>query len=774
LTPAFRPKRVLTSKERKNAPTSSFLDVSLPVRDMGRVKTTGGAPKGLGLEAGHVPDRQFGRQERRNSENASRSKGRKQMGYFIGTDVGGTFTDLWIADDSGRARVFKSPTTADVMTGVLDVLHLASSSLGLSFEAFCKDIVRFGHGTTVGLNALLTGRSAKCGVLATQGFGDTLEIGRMRRLTSGLSELEVTDFYLHNRYGPIVPRHLVAEVEERIDAKGRVVRALNEAQAREAIASLAAQGVAAVAVCTLWSTANPAHELRLRELVREALPDAFVTLSHEISPAVGEYGRMSTAAANAALGPVAGGYLARLERALHQAGMTVPVLMMTNAGGVLPATVLSDRPVYALFSGPAAGVIGTQAIGDLLGEENLLTIDIGGTSFDVGVIVKGKPVMRREISVAGADIRVPSIDVDSIGAGGGSIATVRFGNLMVGPQSAGSNPGPACYGRGGTEPTATDADLVLGVLDPENFIGGAMKLDVDAAHRAIHDKVAVPLGVDVLEAAWGIREVLDAKMAALLRRATIERGHDPREFVLLANGGAGPSHAWALVRELGMGKFVVPAAATAQSAFGCANSQLGLTRESAIYVRASTGANPPAESLHALDQELARLSAETSAALREAGARGDIAVERTLAIRYRGQTNTMDILVPDENFAQSQFEAATQRFEREYETLFGRGATFTAAGFEVVGARVTALGALPPPRMLAVGDTMQRAGSRRILFDLKSGPLDTDIWRTSFPPPGTKIQGPAIIEFPGQSVVVPPGGHAEADAIGNLHVSIGA
>ena len=366
------------------------------------------------------------------------------MSFYLGTDVGGTFTDLWVADARGQTRVFKSPTTADVMGGVLDVIRLAARSFDLSFEQFCARIERFGHGTTVGLNALLTGRAAKCGVIATAGFGDTLEIGRMRRLTAGLSELEVTDFFLHNRYRPIVPRDLVIEVEERIDANGRVVRPLHESQARAAIDELAAKGVAALAICTLWSTANPIHELRLRDIAREIMPDAFITLSHEISPAVGEYGRMSTAAANASLGPVAGGYLARLQKALQDGGMRGPVLMMTNAGGVLPTEVLSDRPAYALFSGPAAGVIGSQAIGVLLGEANLLTTDIGGTSFDVGVIVRGKPVMRREINVGGADIRVPSIDVDSIGAGGGSIASVRFGNLQVGPQSAGSLPGPAC------------------------------------------------------------------------------------------------------------------------------------------------------------------------------------------------------------------------------------------------------------------------------------------------------------------------------------------
>ena len=696
------------------------------------------------------------------------------MEFYIGTDVGGTFTDLWVADAGGQARVFKSPTVPDVIGGVLAVLHLAAESYGLGFDAFCAAIVRFGHGTTVGLNALLTGRSARCGVITTAGFGDTLEIGRMRRLTSGLSELEVTDFFKHNRYGPIVPRDLVVEVEERIDANGRVVRPLDEDAARSAIAALVGREVSAFAICTLWSTANPAHELRLRELVAEQAPGAFVTLGHEISPAVGEYGRMSTAAANAALGPVAGGYLARLEASLRASGMKVPVLMMTNAGGVLPSAVLSDQPVKALFSGPAAGVIGSQAIGRMLGERNILTTDIGGTSFDVGVIVDGRPVMRREISVAGADLRVPSIDVDSIGAGGGSIASVRFGNLQVGPDSAGSRPGPACYGRGGVLPTATDADLVLGVLDPDNFIGGAMRLDVAAAERAIREHVAGPLGVDVIEAAWGIREVLDAKMAALLRRATIERGHDPREFVLLANGGAGPSHAWALARELGLSKFVVPAAATAQSAFGCANSQLGLSRESAVYLRASAGVRPAEAALMLVAAELERLAREAEQGLRDGGARGPITLEPVLAMRYRGQTNTVDIIVEAIGFDAVAFELAAGKFEEVYESQFGRGATYRSAGFEVMGARVTAFGALTPPPLVATGAVLVQAGARRILFDLKQGAVETAIWRTSHPPSGAEVAGPAIIEFPGQSVVVPPGGRAVADDFGNLHVSVGS
>src|SRR5215470_1986007 len=658
------------------------------------------------------------------------------------------------------------------MTGVIDVVKVAAEAYGLGFEEFCARIERFGHGTTVSLNALLTGRAAKAAVITTAGFGDTLEIGRMRRQTAGLSETEATDYFLHNRYLPLVARDLIVEVVERIDANGRVIMPLDETQARRELRALKAKGVEAVAICTLWATANPAHEQRLKALVAEELPGAFVSVSHEISAVVGEYGRMSTTAANAALGPIAGRYLARLEAALRDAGMRVPILMMTNAGGVLPTAVLNDRPALALFSGPAAGVIGSLSMAEKLRLANILTTDIGGTSFDVGVVVEGRPLMRREITVAGADIRVPSIDVSSIGAGGGSIAVVRFGNLTVGPQSAGANPGPACYGRGGTEPTATDADLVLGVLDPDNFIGGRMTLDIEAAHRAIHDKVAKPLGMDVVEAAWGIREVLDSRMADLLRRSTIERGHDPREFTLFVNGGAGPSHAWALVRELGLTKFIVPAAATAQSAFGCANSSLGLTQERPVYLRVAPDRLPASAALGAIDDALTALEAEARQDLRAAGARASLKVERALAIRYRGQTHALDTTIATGPFDAAAFELTVKRFEQDYEALFGRGASYTRAGYEIVSARVIARGSLPPPAGKAKGEKLARSATRKVVFHLSKGPVNTAIYRTSFPSSDTEVKGPAIIEFPGQSVVIPPRGAATADRYGNLHVSV--
>ncbi len=696
------------------------------------------------------------------------------MGFFVGTDVGGTFTDMWVAERGGHARVVKSPTTSDVMGGVINCAHLAAQELGLTFEEFCGQIERFGHGTTVGLNALLTGASARTAVMTTLGFGDTLEIGRMRRQTAGLTELEVCDWYLHDRHAPLASRDMVIELDERIGARGEVIKPLDPDQVRSALIALRERDVRAVAVCTLWSCLNPVHEIQVKALIEEILPGVFVTLSHEISPVVGEYARMCTTVANAVLGPIAGKYLGKLESTLRDAGMNVPILMMTSAGGVLPTAAIADRPAVAIFSGPAGGVMGSIATGEQRGHRNILAVDIGGTSFDVGVIVDGKPMMRSSISLAGADVSVPSIDVASIGAGGGSIASVTFGDLSVGPRSAGSNPGPACYGRGGTEPTSTDADLVLGVLDPDYFIGGRMALDMSAARAAIETYVAKPLGLGVMAAAWGIREVLDNKMADLLRHVTIERGHDPRDFVLFANGGAGPSHAWVLARELGLGGFVVPAAATVQSAFGTANSNLGVTVSKPIYVRVPGGAKPDQAALAELTRLVEVALGETHAALASAHA-NDIHFETSVAIRYRGQAHHLDIQVPvdqpGKSFDVSAYDAAVLRFQKTYEQLFGQGAGSAKAGFELLSIRVIGHGVLPIPELTHRGMSIDSVGSRPVVFDDPTNPVETAIYRTVQPPAGYELKGPCIIEYPGQSVVVPPGASARADSHGNLEVS---
>ena len=622
------------------------------------------------------------------------------------------------------------------------------------------------------LNALLTNTASPTVILTTAGFGDTLEIGRLRRQTSGMNEVEMTDPMLRNRHPPLVPRSRIYEVNERIDANGKVVIPLDEKGARDVICSIAASEVEAVAICTLFSVLNPSHELKLCDIVRAELPNAFVCMSHEISPNVGEYARMSTTAANAALGPLAGRYLSRLEAALREAGMTVPILMMTCAGGVLPTSVLNERPVFALFSGPAAGVVGSQAIGALIGSENILTTDIGGTSFDVGVIVKGEAIVRSEISVAGADMKVRSIDVESIGAGGGSIASVVNGELRVGPKSAGASPGPVCYSRGGVDPTATDADLVLGVLDSENFLGGRMKLDKEAAERAIYERIAKPLGMSAIEAAWGIRQVLDSRMSDLLRRMTIERGYNPLDFVLFANGGAGPSHAWVLSAELGLKSFVVPAAATAQSAFGTANSDLGLAAERPVYIRVQPGRQPSSESIASANTALHSAREEVTRLLQSATPGAKISVRNRASVRFRGQTNHLDVVVDGEEFNLDAYRRLVEDFSAQYEQLFGRGAGFSKAGYEIIQIQSTGTVHLPPPKISGLGDQLKKVGSRLVVFDDPASPVQTTIYKTVFPPPGAQVEGPCIIEFPGQSVVVPPAARATADSFGNLHVEM--
>jgi N-methylhydantoinase A len=342
----------------------------------------------------------------------------------------------------------------------------------------------------------------------------------------------------------------------------------------------------------------------------------------------------------------------------------------------------------------------------------------------------------------------------------------------VGPRSAGANPGPACYGRGGTRPTATDADLVLGVLDPDNFIGGRMRLDVEAARHAIDEHVAKPLNMSVSEAAWSIRQILDSRMADLLRRMTIERGYDPRDFTLLANGGAGPSHAWVLGEELGLDGFIVPAAATAESAYGTGNSDLGFTAERPAYARISPGAVPTEAQLSHVTTALKAATEEVRTNLALAGPKGGIKVETFVAIKFRGQTNHLDIPFEGGTFTLDTFKAVTGTFEKQYELLFGRGAAFSNAGYELISVRVMGTGALPPPALATKGEAFEPRGKRPVVFRDAKTPVDTAIYRTSFPKEGEAAIGPAIIEFPGQSVVVPPGASAKADRFGNIKVRL--
>src|SRR3954468_14834112 len=499
------------------------------------------------------------------------------MAYVIGVDTGGTFTDCVVLDDAGRVYYDKARSTPDdLAVGVLAAVDNAAAVMGLDRQALLGDTRVFAHGTTAGLNKLFTRTGARTGLIATRGHEDAILIGRVFQKVAGRGEREITDAVHLDKAVPLVPRELIRGVNERVDYKGAVVVELNHDEGAAAIRDLIAAGVDSLAICLLWSFMNPSHEQALARLARELRPDLYLSVSSELVPLLKEYERTATTVVNASLGPTLHDYVLALDARLQADGLRQPFFMMQSMGGVLPAAEASQQAVNTLRSGPVGGVVASIALGEALGHRNIIATDVGGTSFDVGLVVDGEPQLARAPVVEQYHLLVPMVDVVSIGAGGGSIAWIEphSGLLRVGPHSAGAQPGPVCYGAGGTEPTVADADLVLGRLNPAYFFSGRTRLDVDGARRAIAERIAAPLGLDVVEAARGIVEIVDAHMADLVRKVTIERGYDPRDFVLYAYGGGGPTHVGAYARDLGVRQAVVSPYAAAFSALGIAASDL--------------------------------------------------------------------------------------------------------------------------------------------------------------------------------------------------------
>ncbi|MDZ4246050.1 MAG: hydantoinase/oxoprolinase family protein, partial [Dehalococcoidia bacterium] len=463
--------------------------------------------------------------------------------FLIGIDIGGTFTDLALVDESGYLKIYKSETTPeDLSKGVMNVIALASRDFGMSVKDILQKTVFFAHGTTAATNAFLQRKGCRTGLITTFGFGDTILISRLLGMTADMPEEEVLHYSCLFYPEPIVPYRLIKEVRERVDYKGSIVVPLEENDVLKAAEELKEAGVEAVAVCLLWSFKNQEHEQRIKSLLNKVMPGIPVTLSSELIPVAGEYERTAAVVINSYLSPIISNYLKNLSRQFEDLGLKCPALIMTSAGGVLPVKEAGEKAVSLLESGPAGGIIASTYLGQALGHKNIIATDMGGTSFDAGLIIDNQPVMTHRSVVGKYHINIPMIDISSIGTGGGSIARVDGAYLRVGPYSAGAVPGPVCYGKGGTEPTVTDADVVLGYIDPDFFLGGRIKLDKEAAAAAIKEKIAGPLGISVVEAAAGIRRVSDSQMADLLRKVTLQRGHDPREFVLFAYGGAGPTH----------------------------------------------------------------------------------------------------------------------------------------------------------------------------------------------------------------------------------------
>jgi N-methylhydantoinase A len=687
-------------------------------------------------------------------------------GYRIGVDIGGTFTDCVVVDAGGERTVSKALTTHEALAdGVLQAVEVAAAGIGIGASDLLARTGMFVHGTTVGTNAVITRTGARTGLVTTRGHEDCLLIGKAMSKRAGLAERDVVRSSRLRKPDPIVPPELIRGVSERVDVDGDVVVALNEDEAVAAIAELVAAGVEAIAVSFLWSFANDAHERRVAELLAEHAPGVFASLSSELAPVLGEYERTSSTALNAYIGPKVAGYLGDLERRLQAEGLRGPLQVMQASGGLTSVADAGVRPIVTLDSGPTGGVLGAEYLGRLYERPNVICTDVGGTSFEVGLIMDGQVPLDPDPVVSQYSLRMPKVAVRSIGAGGGSIAWVDPGGLLrVGPQSAGSRPGPACYGLGGTEATVTDADLVLGLLDPGAFLGGRMPLDRDLALGALR-RLGERTGMEPEEVAVGIFRIINAHMADLIRKATIEQGHDPRECVLVAYGGAGPAHAAFYGRDIGAQAIMVLPRSTAFSAEGMLTCDVVHAAQGARYLAAPF---TPAD-LGNLSDDYARLEERVLEQFaREGTGAAGVRLVREVAVRYRRQAHTLTVEVDPGRLGGDAAAAIQRRFERRYAAVYGEGAVLGAdAGIEleaqtVYGTRPVAAPPLRAHEPDGGGAARAVKGSRRAYF-APGGFVATAVLDGALLEAGDVVAGPAIVERMGDSVVVPAGVRAEVD-----------
>ncbi len=675
----------------------------------------------------------------------------------VGVDIGGTFTDFMLYDtESGSVHVHKVPSTPAHPEQAM-VSGLAELCVDAGFAP--ADVAGVFHGTTVATNAVLEHEGAVAGMITTRGFRDIVHIGRHQR---PLHYSVMQDIPWQAQ--PFVQRRHRKVVTERIvPPAGEVLTPLEESEVRTAAQELREEGVEAVAVCFLFSYLNPEHERRAAAIVREEMPDAFVTTSADIFPQFREFERFTTATMSAFVGPKTGNYLDRLATALEDEGVAGELHVMMSSGGVASVRTAAERPVTLLLSGPAAGILGGQWAGALTGRQRLITFDMGGTSADIGIVTEDgvSEASARDTWVGGYPLLVPMLDVHTIGAGGGSIAYVDEGGAFrVGPRSAGASPGPACYGTGGQEPTISDAHIVLGRLDPERFLGGRMKLDRDAAVEVVQ-KLADQLGLSLTETAEGILTIANSNMARAIRSRTIEKGHDPREFALVAFGGAGPLHAAEVADSLDIPEVLVPPHPGITSAGGLLTSDLKYDQMRTVFqLQGSVDSDR-------LNQELDGLEKELRGWLELDGVSGgDVEVIRALDCRYVGQGYELRVTLGDGPFTEQALEQFHLLHEREYGSAYGDP-------IEIVNARVTAIGRRPPLDSVPVSsgilaDALLGESEGVFRVDGNLQPLPTRFYDRSLLPLDEPLAGPAVVFHLDATTVVPPSWTARADASGNL------
>ncbi|GAA3546159.1 hydantoinase/oxoprolinase family protein [Amycolatopsis ultiminotia] len=697
------------------------------------------------------------------------------MAYVIGVDVGGTFTDAVLDDEAGTVVAAKSPSTPpDYSHGVLDVLGRLAEQLGKTLPEMLADTHHIAHGTTSSLNALVMGNVPPVGFLTTKGHGDSIFIMNVEGRYLGRSPQELQHVLGQSKDHSLLPKKHALEVTERIDRDGTVVVGLDEDGARAAIRSLLADGVQAIAVSLLWSFRNPVHERRLRELIAEEDPDVFVALSSEVSPRIREFARNATTIMSTQIGPGLRAYLTTLENTLRDNKLTGPLLVIQSNGGAVAAAEAPATAISTVGSVLTGGVIGSVALGRQLGHRNIISTDVGGTTFLAGLVVEGEPVRDTTTVINHHPINVPTLRVDAIGSGGGAIAWLDAGgNLRIGPHSAQAVPGPACYGNGGTEPTNTDANLVLGILPERGLLGGRKPLSLELARQAIDVRIAKPLGLTVDEAAAMIYTVQNAQTGDLLRKTVVEAGHDPRDFVVYAFGGAGPAHCARYAAEVGVGEVVVPLGpvASAFSAFGLASSDIALAAE------LSDPTVVPFDPARA-ERNFADLENQVRAGLDRQGVRFEtVELHREIDMRYSMQLAEVTTAVVGGRIDMAAIEEAAAGFEERYAALYGRDAGFREAGIQAITFRVRGIGVLPFSPELPVVPAAGSAdpvdachGSRPVCLDTVAGFLDTPVYDYRELRAGHVLTGPAIVEVPTTTVVVPGGSTGTVDYLGNLTI----
>lgn len=678
--------------------------------------------------------------------------------FFVGVDVGGTFTDCVLVDSRGHSTVEKTFTTPrDPSQGVLNGLEKLASKVGLSFQDFLPRVQRIVHGTTITTNAVLTGSGAKTGFITTKGFRDIL---LMRR---GIRENQFDSKC--NPPPPLVPRNRTFTLSERTDCEGREITPLDSTGAKETIRELRKAGVESVAVSFLFSFLNPEHEVQVAKFLEEEFPQAYVSLSTQVLPQLRAYERHSTTVLNAYVGPILARYLGSLTERLETAGFAGRLLIMQSNGGVMAPETAARFACRTLLSGPAGGPVAAIFYGDRAFRKDLITMDMGGTSFDVSFIKGGEVSFTTAAEVGGYATAFPVLDIKTVGAGGGSIAWIDDGGVLhVGPASAGADPGPICYGRGGKAPTVTDADLVLGYLGVDDFLGGEFPLNLEGAVKGIEERIAKPLGIGIVEAAEGIHKIVNGTMADAIRLVSIAQGYDPRQCTLVVAGGAGAVHAAAIARELGIRSLLIPREASVFCAAGMLLSDLRHD-----YVRTFSGelSTIPRKKIEELFGEMA---AEALRTLVEEGMQEkDAVLSYSVDLKYVGQFHelTVPFASPAESFTELQ-----KSFDARHRKLYGYN--LPGQPVEALHWRLTAVGRTDRPqfaRVAAETGAAVRKKNRDVIFDRRK--VNTDVYAGGELDPQAAIEGPAIIEEPTTTIVIPPGCRLAVNEFGDYEVSLG-